>query len=140
MKKLIISSVMIGLVVMAGIGQAMGASVTENEALQGTRLVMCEHGHSHYFIDANGDRICDNYNDQHHYFCDEDKNGSCDYCNHSIHSHLFVDEDGDEICDNYNHGLINGNKHELCDNTVKQKVGVHENSHHKNKHHKNKHE
>ena len=73
----------------------------------------------HYFIDADGDGICDNCGvyrqcaaDQDgwgRYFADADGDGICDNC--GIHhwcatdgagcGRYFVDEDGDGICDNY---------------------------------------
>ena len=73
----------------------------------------------HYFIDADGDGICDNCGIHHwrganqdgcsRYFVDADQDGICDNC--GIHhwcatdgtecGRYFVDADGDGICDNY---------------------------------------
>ncbi len=54
----------------------------------------------HYFIDADGDGICDNCGI--HHWCATDGAGCGRY---------FVDEDGDGICDNYGDNVPCGQGH-----------------------------
>lgn len=77
-----------------------------------------------YYVDANGDGICDNYDSSKHNcrFTDKNKDGICDNCGLASHKkgQNFVDKDGDGICDNRGNGKGNGNR-----NGRKQGNGCH---------------
>lgn len=76
-------------------------------------------GCGHYYIDANGDGICDNRGSSQRNcrFTDKNKDGVCDICGSSKKECLanhkkgqnFVDKDGDGICDNRGNGNNKGN-------------------------------
>ena len=67
-------------------------------------------GCGRYFVDADGDGICDNAGSRCAYV-DADGDGICDVCGAS-HTRpgggYFVDEDGDGVCDNYQSGQGRG--------------------------------
>lgn len=60
-------------------------------------------GSGRYYVDADGDGICDNVGNGCVYV-DADGDGICDVCG-AVHAQVdggnFVDADGDGICDNY---------------------------------------
>lgn len=67
-----------------------------------------------YFVDADGDGICDNAGSGCAY-ADADGDGICDICGvshaQSGGGRYFVDADGDGICDNYQSGQGRGCGH-----------------------------
>ena len=64
-----------------------------------------------YFVDADGDGICDNAGSRCAYV-DADGDGVCDVCGaahaQSGGGRYFVDADGDGVCDNYQSGQGRG--------------------------------
>lgn len=69
-------------------------------------------GHGRYYVDANGDGVCD-YAKSACSHVDQNQDGICDTCGKSCVSkkgrgRSFVDANGDGICDNYGKGHGNG--------------------------------
>ena len=58
-----------------------------------------------YYVDANGDGVCDHcaHNGACGYYTDANGDGVCDYCTHNGSGHCgsYADSNGDGVCDNY---------------------------------------
>lgn len=69
-------------------------------------------GYGRYYVDANGDGICDNYasgTGYGRYYVDANGDGVCDnYASGMGYGRYYVDANGDGVCDNYGSGLAVG--------------------------------
>ena len=69
-------------------------------------------GYGRYYVDANGDGVCDNYGSTTgygRYHVDANGDGICDnYGSATGYGRYYVDANGDGVCDNYGSGLSVG--------------------------------